>query len=324
MRGPRQSISSVFVSYCVVTAVLLLVINTTSPAVRDAAGMRTINTGHLGKYSVTGFDANLSGAETSSNTTLRVPMDPDARVLDASLRVTGSQRFLSKTIPGWGVAARNNENYGWAIEGHADFNGDGRPDFAVSAPAMQSGSRQAGRVDVYYGSTAGINAITDPNWSYSGSPGKGFGYALSHGDFNGDGIDDLVAGEFQLYNGTYTYDESIYLFYGSLSGLPSAPDLSVVSTNNTSLNGFGSALSDGVDINGDGYQDLVAGEPYYYTYEPPGCEPWVNCTLQQQTGRVSVLWGRPAGLSNSSMTTILRNTTSDYGFTVVALGDTDG
>jgi len=89
-----RGLSPLFISYCIVGAILLLLIHPASPALRDAAGVRTVDSGLLGRNTVGAFDANLSGSETSRNTTWTARLDPNARVLDASLDVRGSPVYI--------------------------------------------------------------------------------------------------------------------------------------------------------------------------------------------------------------------------------------
>src|SRR5262245_36665004 len=84
----------------------------------------------------------------------------------------------------------------------ADFNGDGYSDLAIGVPGEEvGGKKQAGAVNVIYGSATGLSAGggdtgVPPNqlWTQD-SPGvlgvaekeDAFGSAIAAGDFNGDG-----------------------------------------------------------------------------------------------------------------------------------------
>lgn len=81
-----------------------------------------------------------------------------------------------------------------------DFNGDGFDDLAAGAPGVNtSGVVDSGAVVVLYGTATGLELTGRQIW-HKGSPGipgelgvdEQFGAGLAAGDFNADGVDDLV------------------------------------------------------------------------------------------------------------------------------------
>ncbi|MCA9608410.1 MAG: VCBS repeat-containing protein [Myxococcales bacterium] len=90
--------------------------------------------------------------------------------------------------------------FGGEIIGLGDFNGDGRNDFAIAAP--QAGASR-GRVFVFFGRTSATPwpAACDadlpscaPDVTLDRPAGAaGFGIAMSSSDFDGDGVNDLIA-----------------------------------------------------------------------------------------------------------------------------------
>ncbi|MFV2040010.1 MAG: lamin tail domain-containing protein, partial [Acidimicrobiales bacterium] len=82
-----------------------------------------------------------------------------------------------------------------------DFDGDGYDDLAVGVPGEDvGGNNDAGSVNVIYGSASGLAttrnaALTQTDGKSSGAErGDEFGSALTSGDFDGDGYDDLAVG----------------------------------------------------------------------------------------------------------------------------------
>jgi hypothetical protein len=109
---------------------------------------------------------------------------------------------------------------------YADFNGDGCADLAVGVPGEDITDvaiiRNAGAVNVLYGSPGGLTDADDQLW-YQGKDGvldeaeegDAFGSALAMGDFNGDGFTDLAVGApFETIDGEFAAG-AVSVLYGT-------------------------------------------------------------------------------------------------------------
>ena len=161
----------------------------------------------------------------------------------------------------------------------ADVNGDGIGDLLLGAPntKSKSGTPAAGRVYVIYGKREGLPAeidlaetpadvviIGEDAMTHAGTEAVGgaLGTVVRAGDFNGDGIQDMILGarlsdaQFRMQSG------KTHVFYGG-PNLPPVIDLDwsvpdVLLWGDLAMDHFGYWLQ-GADINGDEIDDLVIG-----------------------------------------------------------------
>jgi hypothetical protein len=151
------------------------------------------------------------------------------------------------------------ENFGVAIAGNVDLNGDGYTDLAVGGPIADAGALvDAGRVAVWYGGPW-TDAVADLVLTGL-QAGDHFGSSVSGaGDMDADGFNDLVVGSPAYAIGGEPSRGRVHVFRGGL--VPATtPALTVDGAGGCEA--FGVTLSGGRDLNGDGYSDFAVGAPF--------------------------------------------------------------
>lgn len=173
-----------------------------------------------------------------------------------------------------GISAR--DQAGRSVAGIGDVNGDGIDDVLIGARGGDpAGKSAAGESYVVFGSKRGFAASMDLS-TLDGSNGfrldggaegdrAGF-WVSAAGDFNGDGIADLVVGAPQADPGGRVDAGETYVVFGSRGGFAASIDLGTIDgAGGLRLDGVdagersGHAVAAAGDVNGDGFDDLIVG-----------------------------------------------------------------
>lgn len=193
-----------------------------------------------------------------------------------------------------------------------DVNGDGFDDVAISAYVASDWS---GKTSVYLGTPGGLEET--PSRVFAGEYANAGVHGSAVGDVNGDGFADvMVTG---IPDADHTAAQDLYL--GGTNGFADTPDQTFddPGTDNTGIYLYGAG-----DLNGDGYDDVIASDYAWEGY----------------AGQAFVYNGSAGGLSTTPSGTLAgdgvflgfgaRFAAGDangdgYGdLLVAALGDTDG
>ncbi|MBN2099419.1 MAG: FG-GAP repeat protein [Dehalococcoidia bacterium] len=160
----------------------------------------------------------------------------------------GSATGLS-TSPNWTASEAFWYELGSSVGGIGDVNGDGYDDVIIGAPGEDLAY-------VYHGSAAGLSASYDWHADSEEWSAEFGGSVASAGDVNGDGYADVIVGEQYCDNG-HEEEGRAYVFHGSSMGLSATVDWTADSDQEGAW--FGCSVASAGDVNGDGYDDTIAG-----------------------------------------------------------------
>ncbi len=195
--------------------------------------------------------------------------------------------------------AQTGTRLGYSVAALGDINNDGRADFAIGAPFADAGMspairHDAGKVFVVFGRASSNPFPSQLNLdNLNGSDGfviegaqadDRLGHSVaSAGDFNGDGLPDLIAGSVNAIAGAAN---SAWIILGRATAFPA-----IVTTGSLAAGAqgfeldadagqdFSSAVAGVGDMDGDGKDEVAIGAP-------------AAVTSNSNAGRVYVLHGR--------------------------------
>lgn len=201
----------------------------------------------------------------------------------------------------------------YPVAGAGDVNGDGYDDVLVVYP-------EGDLVRLYLGSSSGLQ--DSASWTTNVAADRHAESIAGAGDINGDGYDDVVIGETVPTQSDVTnaHDGKARLYLGSATGLSNSPSWSVSKT----VSRFGDSVAGAGDLNGDGYDDLVVGDPF--GGRCPGVANIGEDDLPDS--EVYVFYGSSTGLASQADWTYVDGNDDGFvscmGAAVAGAGDVDG
>ncbi len=196
----------------------------------------------VGDFNADTYDDVAVGAPHSGSGAKRVYVFLGSSVPDASADVVISA----------GTSGANNE-FGAALAA-VNVNGDANMDLAVGVPANGNA-----HVRIYLGDDLTSTWATLTGAGTSDEFGASVGNA---GDVDGDGLEDVVVGEFESDVPGFPAAGRAHLFLSQPGGTPvPGPEY----LGEAAGSRFGYTVSGAGDVNDDGFADVVVGAPYHAT-----------------------------------------------------------
>jgi hypothetical protein len=162
--------------------------------------------------------------------------------------------------PAWTQEGGQESEYlGFSVSGAGDVNCDGFSDVIIGSQG-ENGEKDEGQAVVYLGSSTGLG--TSPAWRKEGNQAFAFfGWSVgTAGDVNGDGYSDVIIGAPYFDNGQ-TNEGKVFVYQGSSAGLRATPSWTAEGYQAECQ--FGWSVSTAVDVNGDGFSDVIVGAPMF-------------------------------------------------------------
>ena len=233
------------------------------------------------------------------------------------------------------LSGASGDDNGESVAGAGDFNADGYQDVIRGASGADPGSRSgAGSATVTFGPIRSLPSATFQTEMFGVLAGDNAGQSVAGaGDFNGDGIDDVIVGAPNASPGGVSAAGSSYVVFGAAT--PPDPaclciELKEILTplgRGFRIDGPAANANSGIsvagagDVNGDGRDDVIIGAP--------GASPGGATGA----GSSYVVFGSASPAANVALATLTpaqgfridgADASDDSGRSVAGAGDVDG
>lgn len=146
-----------------------------------------------------------------------------------------------------GCGGSDDTNSGLAT---GDFNADGKTDLMVGNHKYSSNT---GQTYIFYNGSITTENASGADVIITGDASSNLGGAVSYGDFNNDGKDDIAV----------SASNSVYIYYSQGSSNPAALALSEANVTISDVGGYNFPELHVADLNVDGRADIVVGNVFY-------------------------------------------------------------
>ncbi len=257
----------------------------------------------LGDVNGDGFGDVVAGA----------PDDDNLLSNSGSIRVhSGFDGSVLYMIDGDVPTQTKGDQFGFAVAGTGDVNGDGVPDLVVGAPYDDNNGDASGSAWVLSGVNGAALFVFDGD-----SSGDHFGRAVGGaGDVDGDGLADFVVGA--------KYDSIGGLNNGSARVISALGSELFTLTGPTDFDNLGHSVSGAGDTNGDGFDDVIVAAHLAGETGTNTGSAWVHsgaghvATSGWGCNGFTASWLHTPQLPSGDFTFVCRSETdiSFYGFTI--------
>lgn len=181
-----------------------------------------------------------------------------------------------------------------------DVDGDGYPDLAMAAAGPPNSGYEVDHVTLFYGSATGLSQTPSRRLDSTISPSDHFAMSVAGGDFDQSTADDVAVAI--VSSAVPPLVAQVY------EGGPIDPTLEATLTTSDATLEYEREVGS-ADVDGDGYADLIVGDPGRLTSADGG----------MLHGAVMVFKGGPGGVASTPAYTLLPpdGTTVAYGASIV-------
>lgn len=221
------------------------------------------------------------------------------------------------------IGAQQNDQLGFSVAAAGDFNKDGVDDVVVGSPyaTSKTGREQSGKAYIIYGRKGGMPLVDIDVTRLDTSTGvrilgtaanENLGMSLASGDFNKDGVNDVIFGARASSPSGRLSAGAAYIIYGKKNGMSTVeidmansdipPGIKIIGAARDDQ--LGDAVAAG-DFNQDGGMDIIVGSLQYsptgrssagatyviYGWKGSyGCDQWTSPSTCQVCSAGNVLY----------------------------------